>query len=113
MIIHLIIQIYGSEGNSLLHIIAGLGDSYAQVLADLLHVNGKNGEKAFDVNRRNNLSLTALHIAATSHSPNKSTLTIAQLLVKNGATIKLQVQKTLHLFLKYRCSLQKILKKNS
>ncbi|XP_073989644.1 uncharacterized protein isoform X3 [Rhodnius prolixus] len=99
-------EIYGSEGNSLLHIIAGLGDSYAQVLADLLHVNGKNGEKAFDVNRRNNLSLTALHIAATSHSPNKSTLTIAQLLVKNGATIKLQNEEgrtALHLAIQYSC----------
>lgn len=99
-------EVYGKDGNSLLHIIAALGDSYAQVLADLLHVNGKNGEKAFDVNRRNNLSLTPLHVAANSHLNNLSTLTIAQLLVKNGALIKLQNEEgktPLHLAIQYSC----------
>lgn len=73
------------EENTILHYLAQLGDSHAQVLSELLYSNSNKAK----INKANIMSDTALHKAVKCHST-KSCLACVKQLIKHGASLELQ-----------------------
>nr|XP_034173012.1 uncharacterized protein LOC117600976 isoform X1 [Osmia lignaria] len=81
-------RLYRTRGNSLIHSVAGQGDSHIEVLAELLALRTNQGNAVFDLSKRNYDGKTALHVAIESHQPlfgGNSSLASVKMLLKYGA----------------------------
>ncbi|CAD1473549.1 unnamed protein product [Heterotrigona itama] len=93
-------RLYHTRGDTLIHSIAAQGDSHKETLGELLALRTVQGNRLFDLSKRNydesyvcTVGRTALHVATESHVPftkGTSSLGTIKLLLKYGAdpTIK-------------------------
>ncbi|KAG5327381.1 IKBZ inhibitor, partial [Pseudoatta argentina] len=89
-------RLYHIRGDTLIHSVVARGDSHGEVLAELLTLKTVQGNPVFDLSRCNYDGRTALHIAVESHDPfgrGVKSLGITDLLLKNGANIKIKESK--------------------
>lgn len=105
-------EIYDINGNSLLHVLASLGDSHVTVLAELLNVrHPRTAELVCKVNRPNKSQMeTPLHVAVSKHSlPHVNCLATVKLLITHGANVAAQNKKEmtpLHYAVRGTCELK-------
>ncbi|KYN30858.1 NF-kappa-B inhibitor zeta [Trachymyrmex septentrionalis] len=89
-------RLYHMRGDTLIHSVVARGDSHGEVLAELLTLKTVQGNPVFDLSRCNYDGRTALHIAVESHDPfgrGIKSLGVTDLLLKNGANIKIKESK--------------------
>nr|XP_012229755.1 PREDICTED: uncharacterized protein LOC105676443 [Linepithema humile] len=89
-------RLYHIRGDTLIHSVAARGDSYGEVLAELLALKTLQGNTVFDLSKRNYYGRTALHIAVESHDPigrGVKSLATTRLLLENGADLKVKESK--------------------
>ncbi|XP_072153576.1 uncharacterized protein [Bemisia tabaci] len=100
-------QSFAPDNNSLLHILAGLGGSYLNVLAELLNVRNSSHVPIFNLNKQNSNGHTPLHSAVLAHHPPLlNSVTVVKILVKYGANLDAQDhngQRPLHLAILSSC----------
>ncbi|KAJ8688010.1 hypothetical protein QAD02_023805, partial [Eretmocerus hayati] len=83
-------RLYGTRGDTLIHVLAAKGDAYVDIMAELLSLRTSQGGLAFDLTKRNCEGKTSLHVAAEAHDstgPNSRTISLAtaRLLLERGA----------------------------
>ncbi|XP_076658518.1 uncharacterized protein LOC143362344 [Halictus rubicundus] len=84
-------RLYNTRGNTLVHLVAGQGDTHAKVMAELLALKSSQGNGVFDLSKRNYDGKTALHVAIESHEPSTrrvSSVATVKLLLECGADPK-------------------------
>ncbi|XP_033328824.2 uncharacterized protein LOC117221754 [Megalopta genalis] len=89
-------QLYNTRGNTLVHLVAGQGDSHAEIMAELLALRTVQGNRVFDLSKRNYDGKTALHVAIESHEPvtkKVSSVATVKLLLKCGADPRVKERK--------------------
>ncbi|XP_076280129.1 uncharacterized protein LOC143208975 isoform X2 [Lasioglossum baleicum] len=90
-------KLYNTRGNTLIHLVAGQGDSHAEIMADLLVLRTKQGNRVFDLSKRNYDGKTALHVAIESHEPltkGVSSVATVKLLLECGADPRVPERKS-------------------
>lgn len=89
-------QLYNTRGNTLVHLVAGQGDSHAEIMTELLALRTVQGNRVFDLSKRNYDGKTALHVAIESHEPvtkKVSSVATVKLLLKCGADPRVKERK--------------------
>lgn len=89
-------EVYDNNGNSLLHLLASMGESHVFVLAELLNVHHpQTAQPVCNVNRPNDSQMeTPLHVAVSKHSlPSVNCLATVKLLIAHGANVAAQNKK--------------------
>ncbi|XP_012168856.2 uncharacterized protein LOC100648197 [Bombus terrestris] len=89
-------RLYHTRGDTLIHSIAAQGDSHEETLAELLALRTIQGNRLFDLSKRNYDGRTALHIAIESHIPftkGITSLETIKLLLKYGADPRIKETK--------------------
>ncbi|XP_043585394.1 uncharacterized protein LOC122568980 isoform X4 [Bombus pyrosoma] len=89
-------RLYHTRGDTLIHSIAAQGDSHEETLAELLALKTIQGNRLFDLSKRNYDGRTALHIAIETHIPFTKGITslgTIKLLLKYGADPRIKETK--------------------
>ncbi|XP_015435274.1 PREDICTED: uncharacterized protein LOC107190903 [Dufourea novaeangliae] len=103
-------RLYHTRGDTLIHLVAAQGDSHVDNIAELLALKTIQGNRVFDLSKRNYDGKTALHVAIELHDPSvKKIVSVAtvRLLLECGADPRVKETKcgynALHMAISLSC----------